>query len=289
MQVSIGADLELKRRLEAFARVRLGPTEDARARMRARVMRDARIAMAAGANLATIPATDMAGLRTRARLVRRGAGVLLAAGLTLGMAVGALAAAQPGGPLYPTRMWLETITLPADGAARSDANILRLESRMQEILAAAASGDRAAVAAALAAYQAIADEALLAATGDAPAIERLRAALDRHVAVLASVAAQVPPHARDAIERNIDRAIERNGETIDRINGKPAGPAAQPVPAAKPEKTVEPTSEPEPAATPAAHPTQAAPPTPSATDQPKGPPSAKPDRTPPAHGRSQAP
>lgn len=289
MHVSIGGDLEIEQRLDAYARVRLSPTERASARMRARIMREALLAMATASTASTTNSIDRARAQRRGGLLRRGAGVLLAAALSLAVAGGAMAAAQAGGPLYPTRMWLETITLPADGAARADADLVRLESRMQEVIAAARKGDRGAVAAALHAYQEIANEALLAATGDAAAIERVRLALDRHLAVLVAVAAKVPPQASEAIGRNIDRAIERNGATLDRIesNKGGGGPATQPGPAAKPDKT------PKPAANPAAEPTpvrtQRPQPTPAATEPPKGPPNPKPDKTPPSHGRSQEP
>ena len=288
MQVSIGGDLEIEQRLDAYARVRLSPTERASARMRARVMREARI-VAAAPTVSATTSIDRARARRRGGLLRRGAGLLLAATLSLAVAGGAMAAAQAGGPLYPTRMWLETVTLPADGAARADADLVRLESRMQEVISAARKGDRGAVAAALHAYQEIADEALLAATGDAAAIERVRLALDRHLAVLLAVAAKVPPQASEAIGRNIDRAIERNGATLERIqsNNGGGGPATQPGPAAKPDKT------PKPAAKPAAEPTpartQRPEPTPAATEPPKGPPNPKPAKTPPSHGRSQEP
>lgn len=287
MQASIGGDLEIEQRLDAYARVRLSPTERASARMRARIMREARLAMAAGSTMsstASLPGSiDAARARRRGGLWRRGAGLLLAAGLSLAVAGGAMAAAQAGGPLYPTRMWLETIVLPADGAARADADLVRLESRMQEVIAAARKGDLPAVAAALLAYQQIADEALLAASGDAAATDRLRIALDRHLAVLAAVAAKVPPQASEAIGRNIDRAIERNGATLDRIESNKGGPGTQPGPAAKPDKTPKPTAAPTPART------QRPQATPVVVEPPKGPPDPKPDKTPSGHGRSQTP
>jgi cell division septation protein DedD len=289
MQASFGGDLEIEQRLDAYARVRLSPTERASARMRARVMREARLAMAAASTVSVTSSIDLARARRRDGLMRRGAGLLLAAGLSLAVAGGAMAAGQAGGPLYPTRMWLETITLPADGAARVDADLVRLESRMHEVIAAARKGDLGAVAAALLAYHEIADEALLSANGDAAAIERVRLALDRHLAVLEGVAAKVPPQASEAIGRNIDRAIERNGATLDRIesNKGGGGPATNPAPAAKPDRTPKPTATPAAAPTPARtqHPT----PTPVATEPPKGPPDSKPDKTPPGHGRSQEP
>jgi len=287
MQVSIGGDLEIEQRLDAYALVRLSPTERASARMRARIMREARLSMAAGSTASLPRSIYTVRARRRGGLWRRGAGLLLAAGLSLAVAGGAMAAAQAGGPLYPTRLWLETIVLPADGAARTDADLVRLEARMQEVIAAARKGDRAAVAAALLAYQEIADEALLAATGDAAAIDRVRIALDRHLAVLEAVAAKLPPQASESIGRNIDRAIERNGATLDRIESNKGGPATQPGPAAKPDKTPKPAAKPTPALVPAR--TQHPQPTPVVVEPPKGPPDPKPDKTPPGHGGSQTP
>jgi hypothetical protein len=290
MQASIGGDLEIEQRLDAFARVRLSPTERASARMRARIMREARLVMAAPTWTQTTPASIDHARVLRGGLARRGAGLLLAAGLTLAVAGGVMAASQAGGPLYPTRMWLETVTLPAAGAARTDADIVRLESRMEEVIAAARRGDRAGVAAALLAYEEIADEALIAAGGDEAAIERLRVALDRHVAVLLAIAAKVPPQASEAIGRNIDRAIEHNGATLDRIQANPGGPAPKSAPAVKPEGTAKPakaTPEPTPRPTPARTPRPE--PTPDPIDPPKGQPDPKPDKTPPDNGHSGAP
>jgi hypothetical protein len=292
MHASMGGDLEIEQRLDAFARVRLSPTERASGRMRAHVMREARLAMAAPTWSRTATASIDVARARRGGLARRGAGLLLAAGLTLAVAGGAMAASQAGGPLYPTRMWLETVTLPAAGAARTDADIERLESRMDEVITAARRGDHGAVAAALLAYEQIADEALIAAAGDEAAIERLRIALDRHVAVLLAIAAKVPPQAGEAIGRNIDRTIEHNGATLDRIQANPGGPAPQSAPAVQPDKTEKPATKATPAPTPAA---TAAPtpvrtprplPTPDATEPPKGQPEPKPEKSPPGHGHS---
>jgi hypothetical protein len=160
--------------------------------------------------------------------------VLLAAGLSLVVVGGALAASSAGGPLYGARLWLEEATLPSGENARAAAEIARLEARVAELEAAIWSGDRAAAAAALAAYQAIADEALADAAGDQSAIDRLLAALDRHLGVLQRVAAQVPPQAAESINRNIQRTIEHSNAAIQRIESKPVGPANGGEPAAKP-------------------------------------------------------
>ena len=43
---------------------------------------------------------------------------------------GALAASGAGGPLYPARVWIETVALPSDPGARAAAELTRLQSRM---------------------------------------------------------------------------------------------------------------------------------------------------------------
>ena len=159
------------------------------------------------------------------------------------------------------------------------------------MIAAARRGDRAAVAAALLAYGEIADEALIAAAGDEAAIDRLRIALDHHVAVLQAIAAKVPSQASEAIGRNIDRAIEHNGATLDRIHANPGGPVPQSAPAVQPDHTAKPATEATPDPTPRPTParTPRPQPTPDATEPPKGQPDPKPDKTPPANGHSQDP
>jgi hypothetical protein len=290
MQASIGADLEVERRLDDFARARLTPGADSKARSRARVMREARLAFADwDAQRAAASENLRARAASRRTAIRRGAGLLLAAGLSLVVVGGALAASGAGGPLYGSRLWLETIMLPADADARVAAEIARLDARLADVEAAVRAGDRAAVAAALSAYQAIADEALSGASGDATAIARLLAALDRHLAVLERVATQVPPQAADSIDRNITRAIQHSDAAIERIQSKPAqpsgggGPAAKPQPVANPTTTPSPTPKPRPAATPKASPKAppAEPSTPPA--EPSTPPAEpdKPDKAPP--------
>jgi hypothetical protein len=303
MQASMAADLEVERRLNDFARGRLTPSAASKARSRARVMREARIAFAgeaAGIAAATV-ATELAAVRARNQraAMRRGVALLAAAVLSLAAVGGVLAASGAGGPLYGTRIWVETITLPSDPGARAAAELTRLESRLAELQAAVRKGDRAAVAAALAAYQQIADEALAGAGTDQAAIDKLVAALDRHVAVLERVAAQVPPQAAASIQLNIQKAISHSDAAIQRIEagsnaggngggngdaGGGAAPAAQPTGGSG--SPSEPMTIPKPKPTPKPHPTAAptaapaaatAEPTPKA---PPGKPSARPDKTP---------
>jgi hypothetical protein len=248
-------------------------------------MREARLAFADNAAQAAQAATagNPEELRTsgRRKAIRRGVGVLLAASLSLVVVGGALAASSAGGPLYGARLWLETVTLPTDASARAEAEIQRLDARMAELDAAVRSGDRAAVAAALAAYEEIADQALAGAGTDAAAIDRILAALNRHVGVLEGVAAKVPPQAAESINRNIDRAIEHSDNAIQRIEARPGPDNTAPgaAPASKPEKSARPDPTAKPAAAPTAQP----------TPKPPAKPSPKPDKTPPGRANHPTP
>jgi len=274
MQATPTADMELEQRLDAYARARLNIAPDAAARIRARLMLEARQALGVGATagLTHIGARPDAranarqGSRMRTRIGRGGA-LLLAAGLSVGVLAGTAAAATPGGPLYGARVWVEEITLPTDPTERAAAELRRLESRLVEIQAAAQSGDRGAVAAAIAAYGQIADEALAEAGTDGSRLDLLRLALDRHLAILQGVAATAPTEASDAIQRNIDRAVEHNDATLQRIasqtpppnanqggggvnqdgsGGQGGGTGADPDHSPKPEATPKPTPDPTP-------------------------------------------
>jgi hypothetical protein len=219
-------DFEIERRLDAFARARLSPDPLVTARTRARVMREARLQhdAARDAALAAAPVR----LVTRRSRARRVAMPLLAASMWLGIAVGSVAAAQAGGPLYPTRLWIEQATLPSGGSERMVAEIGRLETRLADALTAAAHGDTAAVAAALAAYDSIAAEALAGASGNEQLEAIVAAALDRHRAVLTAVAASLDEKgnssAAEAVELAIERAIQHNAAVVEQIGaGKPTG------------------------------------------------------------------
>src|SRR4051812_2346234 len=175
MQAIEVREYEIERRLDAYARARLSPDPQATARARSRVMREARLQFEA-ARIAVHMAPTLAA-RDR-RIVRRVAMPLVAASLWLGIAVGSISAAQAGGPLYPTRIWIETATLPAAGLARASAELDRLEARMFEAAAAASRGDAQAVQAALEAYAQISDETVAGASGDPAAEALVSAALD---------------------------------------------------------------------------------------------------------------
>ena len=309
------------RRLEAYAESRLSPDLATSSRLRARVMAVAhrRAALArADAGLTVVPdlegsagtpsispsaqrqaraASAPHGWARRRSSARRAAAVLLAASLGLGVMAGSAFAARPGGPLYDARVWAETLTLPSDPSARAVAELDRLKDRLREIAEATRSGDAAGATAALAAYEAIVDEASASAilAGDDVAAAALEAGVAKNVEVLQALMARVPDNASAAIGRAVDRAIARSADAVKQIHASRAAggphddggavpPAAEPT--ARPTKPS--TEEPESTATPKPKPTQThkttaeptAVPTPAPTPVPTPVPTPTPERTP---------
>ena len=295
-------DDELARRLEAYADARLSPELSATMRMRARVMAAAhhQAALArADADRAAVVAKLAAATRadrTRRGNWRRPLTALLAAGLTLGVGVSSVAAAQAGGPLYGARIWAETLTLPANANDRAQAELHRLEDRLAEAAAATAAGDLNAANAALEAYGAIVTEATNDVGNDVSAAATLETGVRSNIDVLTVLVDRQAGHgqASDAIERALQRAIDRSDSAVDELHGKPTdtpgvGPAAEPTrspkPAGAPDKTanpkkptpdpIDPTAKPHPTPKPVATPEAGATPRPEHTPQ-GGPPSVPP-------------
>jgi hypothetical protein len=205
-------DVELAERLEAYAEARLSPSLSATSRMRAQVM-------AAAQRQAALAAAELA---SRRRVVhgtrwRRPVAALLAAALTLGLAVGSVAAARPGGPLYGARIWAETLTLPTSVADRAGAEVRRLNDRLAEAAAATTAGDTNAADAALAAYNSILAEATAGTHGDAVANAALDTAVRRNIEVLTALLKRVPTQAQDAIQH----AIDQSGSAANGLHGQP--------------------------------------------------------------------
>jgi hypothetical protein len=276
---SAGGD-ELARRLEAYARARLSPDSAAVARIRARVMLEARTQLdgaRAGAETAQRP-TPIGRARS-ARRLRRGAAILLAAALSVSTLGGVAFAAQPGGPLYDARLWIEAATLPSDPAARTAADVKRLEDRLGEILRATRDGNEDAIAAALAAYQAVVDDALRTAGADDALLAKLEEVLGKHLAVLNGLLDKVPEQARKGIENAIDKsdnALDKAGGQGSQGGGQGDNPNAGRSPKPTPGKTPKPPPEKTP-------PAQAKSPQPERTPQvePGGPPASHPGGGPP--------
>ncbi len=222
-------DDELTRRLEAYAEARLSPDLSTTTRMRAEVMAAALGgAEAARADADPVPTVGMMVRvdRERRPAWRRPMALLLAAGLAVALSVSSVAAAQPGGPLYGTRIWAETLTLPSTANERAQAELRRLDARLAEAAAATAAGDTNAANAALEAYGAIVTEATVGGGGSVAAAARLDTGVRRNIEVLTILAERVPAQDRDAIKH----AIDRSGSALDTIHGRPAGnpPAGPP-------------------------------------------------------------
>jgi hypothetical protein len=242
-------------------------------------------------------------------------GASFAAAILAGLMVGSsvFAASRAGGPLYESRLALESLALPADADARVDAQIGRAEARLGEAVEAAFRHDDRATAAALDAYDRAIDD--LATSSGLAATEALEA-VGFHRSVLLQIAAQ----SADDNASGIDRALANSTKVITRlaereggngaggvngapqgqgngaggvngdpqgngaggVNGDPQGPGGNPqgtgapTPAARtpvPQATAEPTSRPTPK------------PTPDPTTRPAGgpEPSQDPGRTPKPH------
>jgi hypothetical protein len=293
MQDKDREDDELTRRLEAYAEARLSPELSATIRMRTRVMaaahRQAALARADAdrAAVATALAAQAQADRTRRSHWRRPLTALLAAGLTLGVGVGSVAASQAGGPLYGIRIWAESLTLPSEADARAQAELQRLQDRLAEAAAATAAGDTNAANAALEAYAAIVSEATEDAGNDVSAAATLETGVRNNIDVLTVLAEQFETghgQAGEAIERALQRAIDRSDSALDELHGNPneTPPGVDPTRTPKPDRTDQPDKTANPnrptdvpvAATEKPHPTPKADPTTNAAATPE------PDRTP---------
>jgi len=251
MQHQDPEDDELTRRLEAYAEARLSPELSATIRMRARVMAAAHRQAAharADADRAAAAAAIAAQAqvdRTRRSRWRRPLAALLAAGLTLAVGVGSVAASQAGGPLYGVRIWAETLTLPSEADARAQAELQRLQDRLAEAAAATAAGDTDAANAALEAYAAILNQATDDAGNDVSAAATLETGVRSNIDVLTVLAERFETghgQAGEAIERALQRAIDRSDSAIDELHGNPHGtpPGLDPARTPKPDKTDQP-------------------------------------------------
>jgi hypothetical protein len=228
---------ELDWRLERYAAARLAPTEDSVRRMRrAVVSRAADIAairefevnrLAEEAARRRTPAGAFDWLRTS--LARRGAVAVLATSMVVGSTAGALAA-TPGSPLYPTRVWLESVFLPVGGEARAAAHVDHLEQRVEDAEHAAGGDDSAGVVLALAAYRAEMEQAIRDAAGDPARQAQLKAALDTHLLLLQQLEQSAPSDSQPAIHATItdgkaaSTELEKSTKPVVTPAPAPAGP-----------------------------------------------------------------
>ena len=133
------------------------------------------------------------------------ASIQAAKGLLIGTS--AFAGSRAGGPLYESRLFVETMVLPSETASRVDAHLEHAQARLAEAVEAAVRGDDVATAAALDAYDRTIDQ--LATIEGAPA-ERALEAIRLHRSILLQVAANAPASAANGLGRaiaNSDRVI----------------------------------------------------------------------------------
>ena len=230
---------ELSRRLEAFADTRLSPSLSGTSRMRTTVMNAAhrratllaadRAFETVADTAAAVPALAAERSRLASRAWRRPMAALAAGALMLALVGGTASAANAGGPLYAARIWIEMANLPAGALARADAEIIRLNARLQEARQAYARGDEPAAEAALTAYSVILTEAVAGSAGDPAASAAIESSLTRHVVDLELMVASVPPTGQGAVRHalasstvvlhDLDDAIVQDGHVSE---GRPA-------------------------------------------------------------------
>jgi hypothetical protein len=192
-------DVEVARRLAAFAEARLTPSLEATARMRDALMQAAQRQLAvpeAGRSETvqdpTPSARNVVTPRTAWQTWRRPMVAVLVGCLVVGVAAGTVWSARPGGALYAARLWAEMATLPTQPLERAKAEVARLQARIDEAEQASASGDQPAAEAALLAYSTIVVEAAQGAAGDPEASATIEVTVERHLVVLTRIAAAEP-------------------------------------------------------------------------------------------------
>jgi hypothetical protein len=213
----IGDD-EVERALSAYASARLSPDRWAGNRMRVAVIEHAR-------NVQSGPATRLDALGRLSLGLRRLVFVGLVAALAIAVGTTAGVAAAPGGPLYATRVQIETALLPASGVARTDGQLGLLNERSEEITTAVGAGDANAAGAAANAYGTQVDEAISTADQGSTAIaqriadlQQLRTTLTRQLAHFQSI---VKPN--DKAAANLQRLIAKTQASIAAIDAQLAG------------------------------------------------------------------
>jgi hypothetical protein len=157
----------------------------------------------------------------RRRLLRPGSRLIvaLATGTVLIIASVGFAAAQdgPGQPFYGLRLTIESLTLPPAGtAARFQAQLGLLESRLDEAQEAGQRGDGNAAEAALAAYVAKLGEIVSGGTDPVLDLGALDEVLSRDEIVLTRLAGELPVAAHAGLQRALDR--------VSRARTVPDGP-----------------------------------------------------------------
>jgi len=205
--------------LDAYREARLAPPGAVLARIRANVLAQAAAASATIAAANRLRLVEPRSTRVRGwlppRFARAAFGLSFAAALTLGTSAAVLAA-PPGSTFYNARVLIESALLPTELDARLVGHEDLLAERLNEAATAAANGDTAALAAALAAYQAEVNDATADVGDDPDRLAHLEDVLAKHSAVLAALASTLPQ------ESSIEHAIEASSKAITKLQQKSA-------------------------------------------------------------------
>ena len=206
-------DGELERRLRAYAGARLSPDQWASLRMRAAVIEHGRAARG------ETPTTRRWRLAWRPVLF-----VALVGVLAVGTGTTAALAASAGGPLYGTRIWVET-TLVSLAGNRPDAQAALVDQRLGEAADAAGAGNDAGANAALSAYDTEVAAAIAASAENRANLEHLRAVIAKRLDHLQGMDKSSPKAAAQ-----IARAIAKAEASLAEIDAQleALGPDASP-------------------------------------------------------------
>lgn len=221
-------DIEMYRRLDAFAQMRLAPDAAAMARIRSALMGQALAMADARAASLALPVQPPAIVVERPSLpalrmpVTRGSAAFLAACLTLGIVAGSVTASAAGGPLYGPRLWLEEANLPSAPLAHAAGQLDRLDVRLEEIRVAVASGNAGATEAALVAYTGILEDLETQALADPAVADEVLDDIARRQLILTALLGKVPLQAQDALQH----ALQQGANAVEAIgdDGNPGDP-----------------------------------------------------------------
>lgn len=149
---------------------------------------------------------------------------------------GTVAAAEsgPGQPFYGVRLTIESMTLPAEGSARTEALLALLNRRLDEASRESEHGNDAGVADAVRAYLSTLEETR-GRIGPGASQTAVEAGLQRHVTVLESIAGSAPPDVQGGLQQAI-RQAEAARHALEEIPDIPAqpGPPSRPGPPLSP-------------------------------------------------------
>jgi hypothetical protein len=198
--------------LRRHAANRYGMTDPQRARLRAATLAAFEAQLASGEH------------RRSTRWAPRALALAVAIAAILALA-GTVAAAEsgPGQPFYGLRLTLESLTLPHEGSARTEALLAQLDRRLDEASRENERGNGPGVADAVRAYMATLGEMT---GGIRPGVSQtaIQAGLERHMTVLQRILGSAPADAHGGVQHAL-RQAERAQQALEDRQGEPTEPS----------------------------------------------------------------